>query len=128
MRKCGCAELRPAALPQNAERGPPMVDATTPRPHATVWAGRRGRRSVALAARPDQVVRAVLAFDQAGVDRRRERRVIQGHRQIRPVRLADLLPRRVDLEVAGDDPVVRSVLALLGVRNELDLDVWTTFR
>ena len=26
-----------------------------------------------LAGRPDQVVRAVLAFDQAGIDRRRER-------------------------------------------------------
>jgi len=39
-------------------------------------AGRRGRRSVALAARPDQVVRAILAFDQAGVDSRWERRVV----------------------------------------------------
>jgi hypothetical protein len=31
-----------------------------------------------LAARPDQVVRAALAFDQAGVDRGRERRIVEG--------------------------------------------------
>src|SRR3989344_2735511 len=47
-------------------------DNTPPR-----WAGHRGRRSDALATRPDQVVRAVLAFDQASVDRGRERRVVQ---------------------------------------------------
>src|SRR5260221_14207886 len=97
-----------------------MVSRKTPRR----WAGRRGRRSVALAARPDQAVLAGLALDHAGIDGRRERRVIQRHRQIRPVRLADLLPRRADLVVAaGLDAVVRSVLAFLVVGDELDLDV-----
>ena len=38
------------------------------------WARRGGRPSgrLGLAARPDQVVRAALAFDQAGIDRCRE--------------------------------------------------------
>ena len=42
---------------------------------------RRSRR-LGLAARPDQVVRAVLAFDQAGIDRRRERRIVEAHGQV----------------------------------------------
>lgn len=50
-----------------------------------------------LAARPDQVVRAVLAFDQAGVDSCRERRIVEGHGQVFPLDLAGLLPRHADV-------------------------------
>ncbi len=68
-------------------------------------------------------MRSVLGFNQSGVDGRRERRIIQGRRKVGPVRLADFLPRRTDLVIAGDDAVVRGVLALLVVGNDLDLDV-----
>ena len=71
-------------------------------------------------------MRAVLGFNQSGIDGRRERRIIQGRRQVRPVRLADFLPRRTDLVVASDDAVVWGVLALLVVGNDFDLDVTRT--
>lgn len=45
--------------------------------------------SVAAVAGLDQVVRALLSFDQAGVDRGREGRIIQCHRQVGAVGLAD---------------------------------------
>src|SRR5690606_18515097 len=63
------------------------------------WAG-RGRwplGHLGLAARPDQVVRTVLVFDQAGVDDSRERGVIQRHRQIFPPSLAGFFPRCADV-------------------------------
>ena len=48
---------------------------------------RRSRR-LGLAARPDQVVRAVFAFDQTGIDRGRERRIVEGHGDVVPPGLA----------------------------------------
>lgn len=48
-------------------------------------------RLLLLAARPDQVVRAVLALDQAGIDRHRERRIVEGHGHVGPFGLADFL-------------------------------------
>ena len=84
---------------------------------------RRSRR-LGLAARPDQVVRAVLAFNQAGIDRSRERRVIEGHGQVVPPGLAGLLPRRADIVAGGLNAEVRGFLAVpLVVGNQLDLDV-----
>ena len=77
-----------------------------------------------LAARPDQFVRAVLAFDQAGIDRRRERRIVEGHGQVSPPGLAGLLPCRADVVAGGLEAEVGGVLAVaLVVGNQLDLDV-----
>lgn len=52
------------------------------------------------AARPDQGVRAFLTFEQSGIDRCRERRIVQGHGHIGASGPADFLPRRADV-VAG---------------------------
>src|SRR3546814_2154486 len=60
----------------------------------------RRLRRFGLAARPDQVVCAVLAFDEAGIDRCRERRIVEGHGDVSPPGFAGLLPRRADV-VAG---------------------------
>src|SRR3546814_248347 len=64
-----------------------------------------------------------LALDQAGVDRRRERGIVERDRQVRPVGLAGLGPRRAQLVVAGQHPVIGALVAGLVVRDELDLDV-----
>lgn len=84
---------------------------------------RRSRR-LGFAARPDQVVRAVLAFDQAGIDRRRERRIVEGHGLVFPPSLAGLVPCRADVVAGGLEAEVGGVLAAaLVVGNQLDLDV-----
>ena len=84
---------------------------------------RRSRR-LGLAARPDQVVRAVLVFDQAGIDRSRERRIVEGHGQVLAAGLAGLLPCRADVVACGLEAEVGGVLAAaLVVGNQLDLDV-----
>ena len=84
---------------------------------------RRSRR-LGLAARPDQVVRAVLVLDQAGIDRRRERRIVDGNRQVIPPGLAGFLPRRADVVAGGLEAEVGGVLAAaLVFGNQLDLDV-----
>src|SRR3990167_6222004 len=85
----------------------------------SAWPSGRG-----LAARPDQVVRAVFLLDQAGVDGRRERGVVQRHREVGAFGLAELLPGGADVVAgAGLDAVVGGVLAALVVAHELDLDV-----
>ena len=69
-------------------------------------------------------MRAVLAFDQAGIDRRRERRIVDGHRQVIPPGLAGFLPRRADLMTGRLEMEVGGVLGVaLVVGNQLDLDV-----
>ena len=64
--------------------------------------GHDGRPSgrLGLAARPDQVVRAVLVLDQAGIDRHRERRIVEGYGHVGPPGFAGLLPPCADV-VAG---------------------------
>lgn len=77
-----------------------------------------------LAARPDQVVRAVLALDQAGIDRCRERRIVEGHGQVIPPGFAGLPPRRADVVACRLQAEVGGVLVVaLVVGNQLDLDV-----
>lgn len=90
------------------------------------WAGRGKRLSgrLRLVARPDQVVRAVLVLDQAGIDRRRERRVVDGYGQVFPPGLAGLLPRCADFVASRLQVEVGGVLGVaLVVGNQLDLDV-----
>src|SRR5574338_75106 len=84
---------------------------------------RRSRR-LGLAARPDQVVRAVLAFDQAGIDRSLERRIVEGYGFVFLPGLAGLVPRRADVVAGGLEAEVGGVFAAaLVVGNQLDLDV-----
>src|SRR3546814_12941648 len=78
------------------------------RPAAMGGALRRSRR-LGLAARPDQVVRAILAFDQAGIDRSRKRRIVEGHGLVFPPGLAGLVPRRADVVAGGLAADVRGV-------------------
>ena len=77
-----------------------------------------------LAARPDQVVHAVLVLDQTGIDRRRERRIVQGHRHIGASGLAGFLPCRAYVVPSRLQAVVGCALVVtLVVGNQLDLDV-----
>ncbi len=77
-----------------------------------------------LAARPNQVVRAVVFLDQAGVDGRRERGIVQCYRQVRPFRLADFLPGRANVVAARRlDAIVGSVFATFVAGDKLDFDV-----
>lgn len=46
-------------------------------------------------------MRAVFAFDQAGVDRGRERWIVEGHGDVLPPGLAGLLPRCADVVAGG---------------------------
>src|SRR5690606_29842739 len=93
------------------------------RPAAMGGALRRSGR-LWLAARPDQVVRTVLVLDQPGIDRCRERRIVEGHGQVVPPSLAGLLPRRADVVAGGLEAEIGGVLAAaLVVGNQLDLDV-----
>ena len=91
------------------------------------WAGRwRPSGRLGLAARPDQVVRAVLSFDQAGIDRGRERRIVEGHGDVLPPGLAGLLPRRADVVAGGLQAEVRGLLVVplsLGTSLTLTLSV-----
>ncbi len=69
-------------------------------------------------------MRAVLAFDQAGIDRRRERRIVDGHRQVIPPGLAGFLPRRAEVVAGRLQAEVRGAFVLaLVVGNQLGLDV-----
>src|SRR5260370_326642 len=69
------------------------------------------------------VVRAVLSFDQAGIDRGRERRIVEGHGDVLPPGLAGLLPRRADVVAGGLQAEVRGLLVVpLVVGHQLDLD------
>src|SRR3546814_146682 len=95
----------------------------TTRKRPASQAGRSSQRSVVAGPRPDQAVAAVIALDQAGVDRRRERGIVERDRQVRPVGLAGLGPRRAQLVVAGQHLVIGALVAGLVVRDELDLDV-----
>ena len=75
-------------------------------------------------ARPDQIVCAVLAFDQAGIDRCRERRIVKGHGHIRASGLTGLLPRCADVVASRLQAVVGCAFVVtLVVGNQLDLDV-----
>src|SRR3546814_8829929 len=65
-----------------------------------------------------------LVLDQAGIDRRRERRIVEGHGHVRPFGLADFLPRRADVVARRLHAEVGGVLVVaLVVGNQLDLDV-----
>lgn len=90
------------------------------------WAGRGVRRSgrLRLAARPDQVVRTVIAFDQAGIDRCRERGIVHGHGYRGASGIADFPPPRADVVSSRLKAKVGGVLGVaLVVENQLDLDV-----
>lgn len=63
---------------------------------------------------------AVLAFDQAGIDRCQERRIVQGHGHLGESGLAGLLPRCADVVASRLQAVVGSGLV---VDLDLDLDV-----
>ena len=56
-------------------------------------------RSIALVPGPQQVVLAVLALDKAGVDGGGEGRIVEGHRQVGSLRLADFLPGQMGEKV-----------------------------
>jgi len=81
--------------------------------------------SVAVAAGPDEVVTAaVLGFDEAGVDRCREARIVQLDAEVFALRLAgDLLPGCAELGGAGEDTEVGSAFVLALGGDELGLDV-----
>src|SRR3546814_12786626 len=65
-----------------------------------------------------------LFRSQAGIDRRRERRIVEGHGHVRPFGLADFLPRRADVVARRLHAEVGGVLVVaLVVGNQLDLDV-----
>ena len=68
---------------------------------------------------------AVLGFDQAGVDRRREARIVQLDGEVFAAGLAGgLLPGRAELDVgACDDAEVGAALAFAFGGDELGLDV-----
>lgn len=69
-------------------------------------------------------MRAVLIFDQATVNRGRERRIVQRHREVRPFVLAGFAPRRAQvIAIAGLDAEVGRACAGPVVGDELDLDV-----
>lgn len=80
---------------------------------------------VAVTAGPDEVVvAAVLGFDQAGVDRCGEARIVQLDREVFALRLAGgLLPGRAEFGGAGEDAEVGAALALALAGDELGLDV-----
>ncbi len=59
-----------------------------------VRGAQRERCSLALGTAPDQRVLAVLTFQQASVDRGRERGVVEDYRQVGPIRLTGLLRRK----------------------------------
>src|SRR3954467_7632591 len=74
-------------------------------PHAGV-AGRRFQ-SVAVAARPDQGVGpGLVGFDQGGVDRSGEARVVQLDREILTTLAGGLLPGGPEFDLIGKDAVV----------------------
>lgn len=67
---------------------------------------------------------AVLGFDQAGIDRRREARIVQLDGGVFTLRLAGgLLPGRAELGRAGEDAEVGSAFVLALGGDELGLDV-----
>ena len=67
---------------------------------------------------------AVLDFDQAGVDRGREARIVQLDGEVFAAAVAgDLLPGRAELGRAGEDAKVRAALAFALRGDELGLDV-----
>ena len=69
-------------------------------------------------------MRAVLVLDQAGIDRRRERRIVEGYGHVGPSGFAGLLPRRADVVAGRLKAEVRGVFVVaLVVDNQLDLDV-----
>ena len=81
--------------------------------------------SVATAAGPDEIVAAVFDFDQAGVDRCREARIVQLDGEVFAASLAGgLLPGRTELDRwAGDDAEVGTALAVALAGDKLGLDV-----
>lgn len=67
---------------------------------------------------------SVLGFDQAGVDRCREARIVQLDAEVFALRLAgDLLPGCAELGSAGEDAEVGAALAVALGGGELRLDV-----
>ncbi len=85
---------------------------------------RRPSGRMGLAARPDQVVRAVFAFNQAGIDRRGKRWIVEGHGEVIAPGHAGFPPRRADVVAGGLDAEVRGFLIVPSVvGNQLDLDV-----
>ena len=67
---------------------------------------------------------SVLGFDQAGVDRCGEARIVQLDGEVFALRLAGgLLPGRAELGSAGEDAEVGAALAVALAGDELGLDV-----
>ncbi len=86
--------------------------------------GGASRTSVAVGAGPDEL-EAVLAFDfgEGCVDRSGEARVVQLDRDVVAVLLGALLPGRTELDVAGVDAVVRSLVGGVFDAGDAGLDV-----
>lgn len=87
--------------------------------------GAASKASVVLAARPDQaVVVAALGGHQVRIQRGREGRVVEHHRQVLALAvLRRALPGGADLEVARQDAVVRCIRIGLVGRDDFDFDV-----
>jgi hypothetical protein len=54
---------------------------------------------------PDQIVTAVLGFEELGENGRHEAGVVELHRKVRPVVLGVLFPGCADFDFADEDPV-----------------------
>lgn len=75
-----------------------------------------------LAARPDEIVRAVHALDEPGIDRGRKRRIVEGHGQVPPSGFAGFLPGRANVVACRLHVEVRGAFVIaLVVGNEFDV-------
>lgn len=74
--------------------------------------GARPSGRLGFAARPDQLVRSVVVPDQAGINRCRERRIVDGQRQIIPPDLAGFLQNRAEVVAGYLKAEVRGALVL----------------
>ena len=94
-------------------------------PARIVRAGRRAGRSVAVAAigaGPDEAEAFVLVFEEVGVDRSGEARIVQLEAKIVATLVRGLRPGGADLGAADQDAVAGSVLAgLAGFGNDADV-------
>jgi hypothetical protein len=67
-------------------------------------------------------VRAALVFDQAGIDRGRERRIIEGHGHIGRFGPADFLPCRADIVARRLHAEIGGALVVALVVGNLDIE------
>jgi len=81
-------------------------------------------RSVPVRPGPDQrEAFLALDLDQGGVDRSREARIVQLDREVVAVALRGLLPSGAELDIAGEDAEVGTLLGGALDRDELGFDV-----